>query len=78
VQKAIGKGALGRSGLEVVLVFGKIFGHGDELAADLVPGLEHGLRRAGRRFDGGVFFHCVLAVGRDRNGCSQQSCDEKW
>ena len=49
VEKLFSEAALGRRGFEVVFVFGEIFGHGDELAADVVPGLENDLRRRGRR-----------------------------
>src|SRR5579864_7682510 len=40
VQQLLGETALGGIGFEVVFIFGKIFGHGDELAADVVPGVE--------------------------------------
>src|SRR5205085_4298244 len=37
VQQLLGEAALGGCGLHVVLVFGKVFGHSGELAADIVP-----------------------------------------
>src|SRR6267142_3005977 len=44
VQKVFGEGALVFLYLEIVLVFGKILGHGDQLIADLVPPLERLVR----------------------------------
>jgi len=40
VQKILRKGALVFLHLEIVLVLGKILGHGDEFIADLVPPFE--------------------------------------
>ena len=40
VDKILSKGALVFLHFEIVFVFGKILGHGDELVADLVPPLE--------------------------------------
>src|SRR4029077_4254756 len=37
VEKLVGEAALGGRGFEIVFVFGEIFGHGDELAAYVVP-----------------------------------------
>jgi hypothetical protein len=37
VEKSLGKGALVFLQLEIVLVFGKILGHGDEFVPDAVP-----------------------------------------
>src|SRR5712692_295946 len=62
VQKLLGKGALGGRGLVVVFVLGEVFGHGDELAADVVPGIEHDLGFGVGGLYGGFFF-CVLGVG---------------
>ena len=48
VQQLLGKAALRRGRFEVVLVFGKILGHGDQLAADVVPRFQHRLGRCER------------------------------
>ena len=49
VSELFGEAALGGRGLEFVFVLGEIFGHGDELAADVVPGVEQDF---GRRVGG--------------------------
>src|SRR5271165_7475649 len=46
VEQLSGEGALGGRGLEIVFVLREILGHGDELAANVVPSFEHGLRWA--------------------------------
>jgi hypothetical protein len=63
VQKILRKGALVLLHFEIVLVFGKIFGHRDQLVADLVPPFQglvgpgaHGLR--------GLILRLALAVRR--------------
>ena len=44
------------SGLEVVLAFRKILGHGDEFSADFIPLFQQSRRRTGRGFRrGGIF-----------------------
>src|SRR6266568_1159802 len=60
VQKLLGKGSLRRSRLEVVLVFGKILGHGREFPTDVIPCFKQRLRRALRRFWSGFFWRCAL------------------
>ena len=74
VEQLLGETALGGRGFEVVFVFGEIFGHGDEFAADVVPGVEHDFRRAVGGFDGSVFFHGVLRVGGKSQGGGEQGC----
>jgi len=49
VQKIQGKGTLVLLHFEIVFVFRKILGHGDELVADLVPPVQHLFRWAARR-----------------------------
>ena len=46
VENCSAKTALGGRGLEIVFVFGEIFGHGDELSPNVVPGIEHDFRWA--------------------------------
>jgi hypothetical protein len=41
VEKILGEGALVLLHLEVVFVFGKILGHGDEFVPDVVPPVQH-------------------------------------
>ena len=71
VQKILGKTALRRGGLEVVLVFRKIFGHGDQLSSDVVPGLEHCLRGTGGGLDRRLFLGGVLGGNPDRQNCRE-------
>ena len=77
VEQLLGETALGGSRLHVVLVFGEILGHVDELAADVVPAVEHDFGRTVGRFDGSVFLHGVLRVGGQgwssgKNGCGYE------
>src|SRR5437879_11870471 len=44
MQQLLCEAALRRRGLEVVFVLRKILGHGDEFAANLVPGIQHDLQ----------------------------------
>ena len=52
-----------RRELEVVFVLRKILGHGDEFAANLVPGIQLDLQFGVGRFDGCIFLHQVLGMG---------------
>ena len=70
VQELFGEAALGGRGFEVVFVLGKIFGHGDEFAANIVPGVEQGLRRAVRGLYGCIFLG-VLGMGGESENCQR-------
>jgi hypothetical protein len=68
---------LRRRGLEVVFVLRKILGHGDEFAANLVPGIQHDLQFGVGRFDGCIFLHRVLGMGR-KCECQQDDSEKRY
>jgi hypothetical protein len=70
VQKILRKGALVLLHFEIVLVFGKIFGHGDQLVADLVPPFQ-GLVRPGTHGPCRLIMRLAWAVGRRSGQCKK-------
>src|SRR5713101_6448360 len=78
VDQSLGKAADCGRGLEVVLVFGEIFGHRDQLSSDLVPIYEKGFRRARRGLERRAFFRSFLrACGRGQNSGSKDQYNKQ-
>src|SRR5579872_95584 len=62
MQELLGERAFGGRGLEIVFVFWEVLGHGDEFAADIVPGVEDDFGWAVGGLDG---FHLLLCTRRN-------------
>jgi hypothetical protein len=72
VQQLLCEAAFGAAcRLEVVFVLGKILGHRRQLAANLVPGIQHDLQFRVGRFDGCIFLRRVH-VSSSRPGHGQE------
>jgi hypothetical protein len=74
VQQLLGEAPLGGCRLEVVFVLGKIFDQRRQLAANLIPGIEHDFRFRLCRFNGCIFLHRVLGM---RGKCELQQDDSE-
>ena len=74
VQELLGEAALGGGGFEVVFIFWEIFGHGDELAADVVPGIKDNF--IGRVCGLGRLILLRVLRGKS-DGCGEQGYGEK-
>src|SRR5258708_2512292 len=77
MQQLLCEAALRRRGLEVVFVLRKILGHGDEVAANLVPGIQHDLQFGVGRFDGCIFLRRVLGMG-GKYECQQDDSEKRY
>ena len=64
MEQLLGEAALCWCGLEIVLVFGKIFGHRGEFAANFIPRVDDHLGRTVGRLGRGILLHCVLRANR--------------
>src|SRR5256885_3153209 len=63
--------------LEVIFVLGKIFGHRRQLAANVIPGIEHDFQFRIGRFHGCSFLHRVLGM-RGKCECQQDRSEKRY
>ena len=77
MHQLFGEAALDGRGFEVIFVFGKIFGHGGELAADVVPGIEQDFGRTIGGLDGLIFLHVLGARGYGKRGGEQGGSEKR-
>ena len=78
VNQALGESSGGGRGFAVVLVFGIVFGHGDEFAADFIPLFEQSGGLAGGCVGRRRFFCGVLSVCGSMRGKNQKCGDKKY